>query len=520
MRRRAVVRRLVAAGAVAAAAFVLPGRAAADDGLDPVAATAAVAIQAVGSDVASSPTISAATAQAAAAAQAAAEEPQQPSQDVVAGVDAAVSDAISLDGAATPSPEPPPPPLSAPAVDVQPAAEPVSAPPPGQIEGPSAPPAAVAVVSQAAAPPTAELTGPAVAEPRADAAPAQAPSPIELPVTDFVQAPPLPVASADPLPESSPPQVDDAPPTQYQDGDTGSINSSDTSASNSGLTWTWNWNWNCSDPTAGTSVISPSNASGDTWLWNWQWSCGADAAPPPPTCTGCNIAISIRVLSPGDDGDLMQSIVNTTESIASTVNDTVQQATQAIVQPPAVAPTLPVVPPALPSLPALLGLVEPASLGLTTAMLVPLALFPVGPELSLTLVGETTRADTGVIPAVRPRAEQRGGVAPVTPSSFLAPPTPLGAAEPATAAAAPPRARPTERRPHHGPLRLPREPFTPPAQLSVAPASSGTGSAGGVGLAILVGALLAASPSSARWLRTARERRHRAPVSRRPERPG
>lgn len=275
-------------------------------------------------------------------------------------------------------------------------------------------------------------------------------------------------------------------------------------------------------------MISPSNAPGDTWLWNWQWSCGAEQAPPAPSCIGCNIAISIRILSPGDDGDLTQSILNTAESIASTVNDTVQQATQAVVQPPAVAPALATTPPALP---ALFQQVPLGSMtGLMTAIVLPTALLPVEPELSITLLGDTERGDTGVIPAARSHKPRRQAVSPAlspAPAAVVfAPLTPVRAALPAAAqgtaqGTAPPLARPTERRrSHHGPLRLPQEPLAPPAQLSVAPATSGTGSAGGVGLAILVGALLAASPQTARWLRTVRTGRQRAPVSRRPERPG
>jgi hypothetical protein len=56
--------------------------------------------------------------------------------------------------------------------------------------------------------------------------------------------------------------------------------------------------------------------------------------------------------------------------------------------------------------------------------------------------------------------------------------------------------------------------------MSVASAASGTGSAGGTGLAILVGALLLAFPPMARWLRAVPASRPRVPPARRRDRPG
>ena len=68
-------------------------------------------------------------------------------------------------------------------------------------------------------------------------------------------------------------------------------------------------------------------------------------------------------------------------------------------------------------------------------------------------------------------------------------------------------------------LPLPRAPFAPGTDLSVASTAPGSGSAG-TGVAILVGALLLVAPSVARWLRAAQAPRPRAPFLRRPERPG
>jgi len=229
--------------------------------------------------------------------------------------------------------------------------------------------------------------------------------------------------------------------------------------------------------------------------------------------------VSIRILSPGDDGDLTQSIANTVQSIAKTVNDTVQQATQTVVQPPAIAPVVPTVPiePFVP-----LATPQAAATGLVLSFPA-LLLAPVGATIQV--LGDEAAVGIAVIPALQDENDRRHHVASppaATTSAFPAPP-PARAAEPAEArpAAAPAQARPSQRRPtQHQPLRHPRDPVAPPAPVSVAAAASGPGSSGGVGIAILVGALLAASPQTARWLRTVRARRHRAPVSRRPERPG
>jgi len=79
--------------------------------------------------------------------------------------------------------------------------------------------------------------------------------------------------------------------------------------------------------------------------WNWNWSCGDTAAPPDPvTCSGCNISISVRVLSPGDDGPVTQSTTVSPVSISKNVGSVVQGAL-------ASAPSTPPVP-QLPSAPA------------------------------------------------------------------------------------------------------------------------------------------------------------------------
>jgi hypothetical protein len=80
-------------------------------------------------------------------------------------------------------------------------------------------------------------------------------------------------------------------------------------------------------------------AGATTIVLNWHWAC---ADPPPPlniagvtVCTSCNIAISVRIGSPGDTGDVTQSIAATTAAAASNVADTIQAALQAAIPPPA-----------------------------------------------------------------------------------------------------------------------------------------------------------------------------------------
>jgi hypothetical protein len=80
------------------------------------------------------------------------------------------------------------------------------------------------------------------------------------------------------------------------------------------------------------------------------------------------------------------------------------------------------------------------------------------------------------------------------------------------------RALPSSRRaPERTPL--PRAPFAPGSNLSVASSAPGSGSPG-TPLAILVGVLLLVAPHVARWLRVTAAPRPRAAHVRRPERPG
>jgi hypothetical protein len=88
------------------------------------------------------------------------------------------------------------------------------------------------------------------------------------------------------------------------------------------------------------SVPAPP-AGATTIILNWHWACGD---PPPPldiagitVCTSCNIAISVRVGSPGNTGNTAQSIVTSTAAAAANVAASVQAAVQAAIPPPAQA---------------------------------------------------------------------------------------------------------------------------------------------------------------------------------------
>ena len=97
-----------------------------------------------------------------------------------------------------------------------------------------------------------------------------------------------------------------------------------------------------------TPAVPAPPAGATTIVLNWHWSC----AEPPPTldvagvtiCVSCNIAISVRVGSPGNTGDLAQTIAAQTAATATGIAQTIQTALQAA--PPAAAP-LPPAPPAV-----------------------------------------------------------------------------------------------------------------------------------------------------------------------------
>ena len=298
-------------GTTAAIVLAFPGVANADDGVElPVDVAQAAALAVEAPVVLPAPTSVDEAVHVAAAALVAAEGPQQ-SSPISAGADAgaAISQVVSTVGAETISPDPSPS-ASAPVASQVPAAAPAATPAP-----PATTPTAAPV----------EGEEPASAEP--SAAPGTAPTP-------------------DPAVVS----------TQYQSGNSGSINSPANSPaptaqppmqspSNLDLTWTWTWTWDCGGDSQQESSVAPSNLPGDTWLWDWRWSCAADAAPS-ASCAGCNTAFSIRILSPGDDGPVTQTISTIAQSVASSVAETVHSAIQGVPPPPPAPPlSIPIVSP-------------------------------------------------------------------------------------------------------------------------------------------------------------------------------
>jgi hypothetical protein len=128
-------------------------------------------------------------------------------------------------------------------------------------------------------------------------------------------------------------------------------------------------------------------AGATTIVLNWHWAC-ADAPPPldvagVTVCTSCNIAISVRVGSPGDTGSVAQTIAAHTAAAATNIAQTIQSALQAapapVVSPPVVSPHV-IVPPGVS--PPVVSLLPPASLavappGLLAAAQPQAQLFPI-----------------------------------------------------------------------------------------------------------------------------------------------
>jgi hypothetical protein len=69
------------------------------------------------------------------------------------------------------------------------------------------------------------------------------------------------------------------------------------------------------------------------WVWHWNWSC--DGVEPPPVelgsatvCVACNLAVSIRVGSPGNSGDITQSTQILSNAVAANAAAIAQTAAQ------------------------------------------------------------------------------------------------------------------------------------------------------------------------------------------------
>ena len=169
---------------------------------------------------------------------------------------------------------------------------------------------------------------------------------------------------------AGPPQSSHPPRARMTSGNTTSDNStgitnqsSPSSPAPPSQTLVWNWYWNCDGvPTTPDPPPTPDPAAGAvTIVWNWHWDC-PDAPPPQATVTGttvcvaCNIAISVRVASPGDSAGVTQTTGTDVSSIATGVATAAQAAAQVL---PEAAPQQPAVPPPAPPLPAIPQPVSP-----------------------------------------------------------------------------------------------------------------------------------------------------------------
>ena len=112
-----------------------------------------------------------------------------------------------------------------------------------------------------------------------------------------------------PIPASATPTADPAPQTAAAE------------PAEAGDGWTWNWEWNCGD--AIPDIPIPPEVGTQNWTWNWDWNCGdpesmpenTSGEKPPQYQPGAtqyrpiNINISIRINSPGNDGNVSQTNV-------------------------------------------------------------------------------------------------------------------------------------------------------------------------------------------------------------------
>jgi hypothetical protein len=243
-----------------------------------------------------------------------------------------------------------------------------------------------------------------------------------------------------------------------------------------------------------------------TWNWIWNWE---------------NVAISIRVLSPGDDGEVIQS-----NSVAANLADTLQTIVGSL------RPTVPVVVPGWSGAPQPAG--PPAPLEQEPAP---------APESAAT---EPPPAEPAPAPLVAPVqavteptvAQPAADTRPILPPSSRllrgqlrrAPPVAATTAwpgPPAVASATIARAEsPTASRTGavggaSRPSKLPPAGPLDVGGLAATFGASGHGSGWSAsGIAILLGFLLFSAPGFSRWLRVGLERQPRPLAPGRPERPG
>jgi hypothetical protein len=231
---------------------------------------------------------------------------------------------------------------------------------------------------------------------------ATATTPASPPEQPQPQVPPLPQAPVTAPPSAPPPAAAPASDT----GNTTSDNSNSITTSPPetqeiipSQTFVWNWTWNC-DPNVPPAL--PALPPGTTTIiWNWHWSC-SDASPAPlndagvTICTSCNIAISVRIASPGDSGAIAQTIAAQAAATAADLTASVQQAAQLPPSPPPAAADTPPSSAAAPQ----------SDLGLASAQAaLPQFLIddgPAGPSVSF--VGEDAPRHGGEALSATPRA--------------------------------------------------------------------------------------------------------------------
>lgn len=133
--------------------------------------------------------------------------------------------------------------------------------------------------------------------------------------------------------------------SQYQSGDI-NIGTQEVDSDSSSTLEPWNWTWElsiCDGNATSLSTESGSQESRDwTWNWIWNWSCDGpvpgtetpsdapsiqDRGSGVPQSGPANINVSIRVLSPGDNGSVSQT--NTSSNASDTTSTPTSSVTQA-----------------------------------------------------------------------------------------------------------------------------------------------------------------------------------------------
>ncbi len=152
------------------------------------------------------------------------------------------------------------------------------------------------------------------------------------PTESQYHAPPEPTATT-PAPEAPPAPGNQAPPTSAP-----------------AEQWDWNWQWSCGDAIP-PEIAIPGNSLLPIWNWNWEWNCGGNPEPGGNSETQLpdqyhaaatqyqpiNINISIRVLSPGNDGPVTQVNIAQT-NVAVTVHASSPVIPTPVVPAPVTAP--------------------------------------------------------------------------------------------------------------------------------------------------------------------------------------